>query len=175
MGSKISVPSRIINPIMYLRVGFLSFSCFTLWSLTPASWYHFSNKLLVHKLWSQANLSFLQKHKVNQAWSWKPHLGMVSGPQFTNQMTVSVPLCWNKLQVTERWFRTSPQKCVCERWIHLTAELRLKQMPNRVSEQNKNILCPDIMRIINPIKLGKKKEKEMGAIISILIASSVIV
>lgn len=48
-------------------------------------------------------------------------------------------------------------------------------MHNRISAQSKNVLCPDIMRIINPIKLGKKKENEIGAIISILIASSVIV
>lgn len=47
-------------------------------------------------------------------------------------------------------------------------------MHNRVSEQSKNVLCPDIMRIIKPIKLGKKKEKEIGPMVSILIASSVI-
>lgn len=77
--------------------------------------------------------------------------------------------------MTERWFRTSPQKGAYECWIPLTAEWRLKQMHNRISAQSKNVLCPDIMRIINPIKLGKKKENEIGAIISILIASSVIV
>lgn len=84
---------------------------------------------------------------------------MVSGTQFTNQMAMRTPLCWNELHLTERWLETSPQKDAYECRIHLTTELRVKQRSNRVSEQSKNVLCPDIMRIIKPIKHGNKKEK----------------
>lgn len=45
-------------------------------------------------------------------------------------------------------------------------------MKNRVSEQSVNVLCPDITEII---KLGKGREKEIGAIVRTLISSSVIV
>ena len=44
-------------------------------------------------------------------------------------------------------------------------------MRNRVSEQSVNVLCPDITEI----KLGKGREKEIGAIVRTLISSSVIV